>query len=142
MFCMSWLGGPRTAIKSHSFPHIERKSKLYLYHSRTFTMLFLFCTLLAATILFRQSFAGDLDPLSTPFNRDGSQTRVLTAITVQSELERRQINFAPKHTLEHHYADRIYPPIINIFHHSNIFASRRVPALRCKCTIRNDLYEL
>lgn len=32
----------------------------------------------------------------------------LTAVTVRSELEKRQPDFTPKHACEHHYADREY----------------------------------
>lgn len=70
-------------------------------------MLPVLCAFLSAVIIFGQTAAGLLlSPSSIPFKRDDSQTSVLMAVTVQSELERREVNFAPKHTCEHHYVDR------------------------------------
>lgn len=76
-------------------------------------MLFLWWTILATSFLSERPVVDALDSSSTSLlSRDDSDIQVLTAITIRSELERRDIDFAPKYTLEHHYADRIYPPVI------------------------------
>jgi len=85
-------------------------------------MLFLRCVLLAATAFFGRAAAEISDPSSTILQRDDSHSRVLTAITLRSELDRREVDFTPKHTCEHHYADRMHPPAILIFLNCNEFA--------------------
>jgi hypothetical protein len=86
-------------------------------------MLFLLCTVLVASFLFGRTAVQALDSSSTPLERrDDSNIQILTAINIRSELERRDVDFTPKYTWEHHYADRIYPPTIEEFHHSNRFA--------------------
>jgi len=75
-------------------------------------MLFLLCTLLAASFLFGRTTATASDSSSTPFRGGDSHIQVLKAINVRSELERREVDFTPKHIWEHHYADRIYPAAI------------------------------
>jgi hypothetical protein len=78
-------------------------------------MLFLLCPLLAATVFFGRTAAEIPDLSSTILQREDSPTRVLTAITLRSDLERREVDFTLKHTCEHHYADRMHPPTILVF---------------------------
>jgi hypothetical protein len=99
-------------------------------------MLFLVCALLAAVSFFGRTAAEISDRSSTLLNREDSQTRVLTAITLRSELERREADFTPKHACEHHYADRMYSPTIIVLHDGNRFAFRCIAAPRRECTVR------
>jgi hypothetical protein len=78
-------------------------------------MLFFSCALLAATAFFGRTAAEISDLSPKLLQRDESQNRVLTAITLRSELERREVDFTLKHTCEHHYADRMHPPAMLIF---------------------------
>jgi hypothetical protein len=70
-------------------------------------MLFVKCALLLAAIFFGQTAAGLFDPSSMLHKRDDFHTSSLTAVNVQSELERREVSFDPRHTCEHHYVDRM-----------------------------------
>jgi hypothetical protein len=72
-----------------------------------FNMLFLICTFLIATVFAGQTVAQFSDPSMASFKMGDPEARSLGAITVRSELEKREVNFAPKYTLDHHYADRI-----------------------------------
>jgi hypothetical protein len=101
-----------------------------------------YTTILAATIPLGRTTAEIFDPWSTLFIREDSQTPVLRAVTVRSDLERRGVDFTPKRTCEHHYADRIYPPSAIAFYNSNGFASRCVFTPRRECAIRHDFYEV
>ncbi len=70
-------------------------------------MLFVWWTFSSAAIVFGQAAAGFSDPASSPLGRDESRTSVLTAVNVQSKLERREVNFGLKYACEHHYVDRM-----------------------------------
>jgi hypothetical protein len=72
-------------------------------------MLFLLVTLLTAFLLCGRKVGAAPNTSSSPLLRGAtSDIQALMAITVRSEHERRDIDFAAKYTLEHHYADRIY----------------------------------
>lgn len=74
-------------------------------------MLFLSFPLLVTLFFCGPTIIEALNSSSTSLlGRVDSGIQVLTAITIRSELERRDVDFKLKYTLDHHYADRIDSP--------------------------------